>query len=135
MNALRLKNYLKKKRKMMNNKTAVSFDRCFNLAFGLCFLIRTTNCNLSGNSLANLSIYCCAIRYFCLTAKSIYFRYAQIRYDINPSRPQGITSALAHIEHHKVHIENPARDLYRERGDSLAYKYNLPFENAFKTPV
>ena len=44
--------------------------------------------------------------------KSIYFRYAQTRYDINlvavrqHIEPSGISSALAHIE-------NLARDLYR----------------------
>ena len=38
-------------------------------------------------------------------AKSIYFRSAQIRYDINPPRPSGHIECVAHIEYRKVYIE------------------------------
>ena len=51
-------------------------------------------------------------RYICLTANSIYFRFAQTRYDINPrSRSEHIESLRSkhHIERlrSKHYIENP----------------------------
>ena len=37
-------------------------------------------------------------RYICLMANSICFRFAQTRYDINPSRPAGHIACVANIE-------------------------------------
>ena len=56
-------------------------------------------------------------RYICLAANSIYFRFAQTRYDINPrSRSEHIEHLLSkcHIERlrSKHYIENPRERIY-----------------------
>ena len=69
-------------------------------------------CPKAGFFINFLSIYCLAIRYFCLTAKSIY-GFA-IRYDINPPTPAGISSAK-HISTPPGEYRKSRRDLYRCR--------------------
>ncbi len=60
-----------------------------------------------------LSIYCCAIRYFCLTAKSIFRcadRYVTFgdEFDINPFSPRRAYRVRSTYRFPTGNIENPA---------------------------